>query len=232
MAWVRYVLYFAGVAGVTFALTQLEINFPGSLKLHVIVNESDQFGTSEFSPIEIIQPIILGVCGLLMAWVAKHCPSQRPIAFPFGGLALVFLIRELDYYFDRFLIDNLWQVLTAIAGALVITYTYRQRRRLKIAWGRIWPSPGIALLFAGAIILFSFVRFVGHEPLWMSIMGDDYQRIVKLAVEEFIELIGYFLWLIGTIEYAYQARAIAYRDPQPAAQRLRDKRRHDREGPF
>ena len=232
MAWVRYVLYFAGVAGVTFALTQLEINFPGSLKLHVIVNESDQFGTSEFSPIEIIQPIILGVCGLLMALVAKHCPSQRPIAFPFGGLALVFLIRELDYYFDRFLIDNLWQVLTAIAGALVITYTYRQRRRLKIAWGRIWPSPGIALLFAGAIILFSFVRFVGHEPLWMSIMGDDYQRIVKLAVEEFIELIGYFLWLIGTIEYAYQARAIAYRDPQPAAQRLRDKRRHDQEGPF
>ncbi len=232
MAWVRYVLYFAGVAGVTFALTQLEINFPGSLKLHVIVNESDQFGTSEFSPIEIIQPIILGVCGLLMAWVAKHCPSQRPIAFPFGGLALVFLIRELDYYFDRFLIDNLWQVLTAIAGALVITYTYRQRRRLKIAWGRIWPSPGIALLFAGAIILFSIVRFVGHEPLWMSIMGDDYQRIVKLAVEEFIELIGYYLWLIGTIEYAYQARAIAYRDPQPAAQRLRDKRRHDQEGPF
>ena len=232
MAWVRYVLYFAGVAGVTFALTQLEINFPGSLKLHVIVNESDQFGTSEYSPIEIIQPIILGVCGLLMAWVAKHCPSQRPIAFPFGGLALVFLIRELDYYFDRFLIDNLWQVLTAIAAALVITYTYRQRRRLKIAWGRIWPSPGIALLFAGAIILFSFVRLVGHEPLWMSIMGDDYQRIVKLAVEEFIELIGYFLWLIGTIEYAYQARAIAYRDPQPAAQRLRDKRRHDQEGPF
>ena len=232
MAWVRYVLYFAGVAGVTFALTQLEINFPGSLKLHVIVNESDQFGTSEFSPIEIIQPIILGVCGLLMAWVAKHCPSQRPIAFPFGGLALVFLIRELDYYFDRFLIDNLWQVLTAIAGALVITYTYRQRRRLKIAWGRIWPSPGIALLFAGAIILFSFVRLVGHEPLWVSILWDNYQRIVKLAVEEFIELIGYFLWLIGTIEYAYQARAIAYRDPQPAAQRRRDKRRHDQEGPY
>ena len=232
MAWVRYVLYFVGVAVITLALTQLEIHFPGSLKLHVIVNDGDQFGTSEYSPIEIIQPLMLGICGLLMAWVAKHCPSQRPIAFPFGGIALVFLIRELDYYFDRYLIDNLWQVLTAIAGAFVITYTYRQRRRFKIAWGRIWPSPGIALLFAGAIILFAFVRFVGHEALWMSIMGDDYQRVVKLAVEEFIELIGYFLWLIGTIEYAYQARAIAYREPQHAAQRLRDKRRHDQEGPF
>jgi hypothetical protein len=213
-------------------LTQLEISFPGSLKLHVIVNEGDQFGTSEFSPIEIIQPLMLGICGLLMAWVAKNCPSQRPIAFPFGGLALAFFIRELDYYFDRYLIDNLWQVLVAVAGAFVITYTYRQRRRLKIAWGRIWPSPGIALLFAGAVIMFAFVRLVGHEPLWMSILGDNYQRVAKLAVEEFIELIGYFLWLIGSIEYAYQARAIAYREPQPAAQRLRKKRRHDTEGDF
>ena len=213
-------------------LTQLEISFPGSLKLHVIVNESDKFGTSEFSPIEIIQPFILAICGLLMAWVAKYCPSQRPIAFPFGGLALAFIIRELDYFFDRFIVDNLWQTLVAVAAAFVITYTYRQRKRLKIAWGRIWPSPGIALLFAGAIINFAFVLFIGHEPLWMSIMGDGYQRIVKLAVEEFIELGGYFLWLIGSIEYAYQARAIAYREPQPAAQRLREKRRHDAEGEF
>ncbi len=232
MAWIRYLLYFLGVACITWMLTQLEISFPGSLKLHVIVNESDKFGTSEFSPIEIIQPFILAICGLLMAWVAKYCPSQRPIAFPFGGLALAFIIRELDYFFDRFIVDNLWQTLVAVAAAFVITYTYRQRKRLKIAWGRIWPSPGIALLFAGAIINFAFVLFIGHEPLWMSIMGDGYQRIVKLAVEEFIELGGYFLWLIGSIEYAYQARAIAYREPQPAAQRLREKRRHDAEGEF
>lgn len=232
MAWIRYLSYFLGVAFITWMLTQLEISFPGSLKLHVVVSESDKFGTSEFSPIEIIQPFILAICGLLMAWVAKNCPSQRPIAFLFGGLALTFIFRELDYFFDRFIVDNLWQTLVAIAGAFVITYTYRQRKRLKIAWGRIWPSPGIALLFAGGIINFAFVMLVGHEPLWMSILGDDYHRVVKLAVEEFIELSGYFLWLIGSIEYAYQARAIAYREPQPAVQRLREKRRHDAEGEF
>ena len=63
-------------------------------------------------------------------------------------------------------------------------------------------------------------------------MGDQYQRVVKLATEEFIELLGYFLWLAGTIEYSYQARAIAYREPQPAVVRRREKRRHDREGRF
>jgi len=232
MAWFRYVVYFAAIAFVTWALTQMEIASPGSLKLHVVLGESDVIGTSEFSPIEIIQAIILGVCGLIMAWVARYCPSQRPIAIAFGGLALMFLIRELDYFFDRFLIDNLWQVLIVIVGALLIVYTYRHRKRLTIALARIWPSPGITLLFAGAVILFAFVRLVGYEPLWMSILGDAYQPLINVGIEEFIELMGYFLWMIGTVEYAFQARAIAYREPQPAAQRRRQKRRHNSEGTF
>jgi len=232
MVWPRYIAYFVGISLLTWLLTQLEISFPGSLKLHVIMNPSDQFGTSEFSPIEIIQPIILAACGLLMLWVAEYCPSQRPIAIPFGGLALAFMIRELDYFFDRYLLDNLWQVLVGIAAALVIVYTYRARKRLKIAWARIWPSPGLALLFAGAVIMFSFVRLVGHEPLWMSLLGDDYRRVVKIAVEEFIELLGYLLWFIGSIEYTYQARAIAFKEPVPLAKRLREQRRRLKSGKF
>ena len=225
MAWLRFPLYFIAIAFVTWALTQMEIASPGSLKLHVIVSDTDVLGTSEFSPVEIIQAIILAFCGLLMSWVARYCPSQRPIAFGFGGLALIFLVRESDYFLDRFVADNAWQVVIAVLGALLIAYTHRHRKRLKIALARIWPSPGLTLLFAGAIILFAFVLLVGHEPLWQSILGDAYLRVTKLAIEEFMELMGYYLWMIGTIEYAFEARAIAYREPQPAARRRRDRRR-------
>lgn len=224
MVWPRYIAYFVAITLVTWLLTRMEIWAPGSLRMHV-VNPGEQFGTSEFSPIELIQPIIIAVCGGLMIWVAEYCPTQRPIAIPFGGLALAFMIRELDYFLDKFLVDNLWQVLIGIPGAFVLVYTYRARKRLKIAWARIWPSPGIAFLFAGAVILFSFVQFVGHEPLWVALLGDNYVRVAKLAVEEFIELVGYFLWLVGTIEYTYEARAIAFRQPRPLAQRLREQRR-------
>ena len=65
------------------------------------------------------------------------------MAFLFGGMALVFLIRELDYFLDRFVADNLWQVLIAIVGALIMAYTYRHIRRLRIALARIWPSPAV-----------------------------------------------------------------------------------------
>lgn len=232
MAIFRYVFYFLGIALFTWLLTRLEISLPGSLKLHVLADASDTMGTSEYSPVEIIQVGILGICGLLYAWVAKYCPSQRPIAFLFGGMALACTIRESDYFLDLWVTDNFWQLLIGIVAALVIVYTYRQRRRFRIAWLRMWPSPGLTLLFAGAVINFAFVLLVGHTPLWMAIMGDEYQRIVKLAVEEFIELVGYFLWLIGTIEYTYQARAIAVREPQPVAAKRRAGRFPKSEGRF
>lgn len=213
----RYILYFLGVALFTWFLTQLEIASPGSLKLHVFAGAGDTIGTSEYSPVEMAQLGMLMLCGLLFAWVAQYVPQQRPVAFVFGGLAIMFFIRELDYFLDRFIIDNFWQAPTAVTAALIIVYGWRNRRRFRIAWLRMWPSPGLTLVFAGALTHFGFVLLVGHEPLWMSILGDDYRRVIKLAVEEFMELMGYYLWLIGTIEYLYQARALAFREPQPSA---------------
>lgn len=231
MALLRYILYFVGVAVITWLLTRLEISSPGSLKLHIYANPSDTLGTSEYSPVEIIQPGILAICGLLFAWVATNCPSQRPVAFLFGGMALAFLIRELHFFLDR-IADNLWQVLVTVSAALVIVYIYRHRRRFRIAWGRVWPSPGLAILFSGAIVMFAFVLIVSNENLWMAILGEDYRRVVKLSVEEFMELAAYYLWLIGTIEYTYQARVIAMREPQPAVAKRRQGRQPKPEGRF
>jgi hypothetical protein len=230
MAWIRYIAYFAAIALITWGLTQMEIVAPGSLKLRVLLQPGDIYGTSEYSPVEIIQAIILAACGGVMAWVVRYCPTQRPIAILFGGMALALLIRELDFFLDRWVADNLWQVLVVIVSALVIAYTYRHGKRLSVALGRIWPSPALALLFAGAVILFAFVRFVGHEPLWQALLGDAYQRVIKQGIEEFIELMGYFLWIIGSIEYAIEARAVAYRAPQPVARKRRDQRRAKKTG--
>ena len=108
---------------------------------------------------------------------------------------------------------------------MLIAYCFRHLKRLKIALARIWPSPGLTLIYAGALILFAYSMLVGHEPLWQAMLGDAYARIIKIAVEEFIELIGYLLWLIGTIEYVYQSKALATREPKPAAVKRREYRR-------
>ncbi len=177
MALIRYLLYFLGIGLITWLLTMLEISAPGSLNLQVFADASDRLGTSEYSPVELIQVGILAICGLLYAWVASNCPSQRPVAFAFGGMALAFFIREFDYFLDLYVADNFWQLLLGIVLAFLIAYIYRHRRRFRIAWLRLWPSPGVTLLFAGATIIFAFGPLVGHEPLWQAIMGDQYHRI-------------------------------------------------------
>ncbi len=221
MVLIRYTLYFFGVALVTWALTRIEIASPGSLQLQVFTGPSDDLGTSEYSPVEMLQLGVMIICGLLFAWIAQNCVVQRPVAITFGGIALMFFFRELDYFLDRYVVDNFWQVATAIVAALIIVYSWRHRKRFRHAWLRMWPSPGLTLIFAGVLVHFAFVLIVGHEPLWMALLGDDYRRIIKLAVEEFMELMGYYLWLIGTIEYLLQARAVALREPQPAAVKRR-----------
>ena len=228
----RYAIYVLGIAVFTALLAWIEISTPGALKLHVLESPTDVYGTSEFSPVENLQPALLAICVLLCAWVARFYSSQRPVALGLGGLGLACMVRELHFFFDQRVADNFWQVLVAIILALLIVYLYRHRKRFRIAWLRLWPSPGLTLLFAGAVILFVFVQIVGHEPLWMAILGDDYRRIVKLAVEEFIELMGYYLVLIGTLEYVYQVRVVATRESQPAASRRRESRKPKSSGRF
>ncbi|MGB5345399.1 MAG: hypothetical protein WBN23_04475 [Woeseia sp.] len=229
---IRYALYFFGVALFTWFLTQIEISSPGSLKLQVFTHADDLLGTSEYSPIEMLQPGILLICGLLYGWVAQYSVQQRPVALTLAAVALMFLIRELDYFLDRFVIDNFWQAPVAVIAALLIVYTWRQQKRLRLAWTRIWPSPGLTLLFAGFLVHFAFVPFVGHEPLWQAMLGDDYRRIVKLTVEEFIELAGYFLWLTGTIEYTIEARSFILSDTQQGGLRRRKRRRRSSDRRF
>lgn len=232
MVLLRFAIYFFLVSLVVGALTRLEVHYPGFLNLQVFVAATDSLGTSEYSPIEIIQPIILGVSGLLMAWVAYFCPTQRPLAISLGGLTLGCFLREMDYVLDQLFVEKLWQALLAIAAALVIAYLYRHWKRFTIAVARAWPSPGLALFFASGLILFSVVHLVGHEPMWQALLGADYVRLVKLAVEEFTELLGYLLWLIASIEYTYQARAIAFHPPEPRAHRQRRQRRKHRQKKF
>jgi hypothetical protein len=232
MLLIRYITYFIGVALVTFLLTRLEISFPGALRMQVFTDSSDLLGTSEYSPVEFIQCLILIVCGILLGWTAWQCPAQRAVAIPFAGVALIFLLRELDYFLDLYIAHNLWQVITAIVAALIIVYSYRHWRRFRVAWYRVWPSPGLTLYFAGAIVVVAFTTFVADEPFWQALLGEHYHRVIKLAIVELTEFAGYALWLIGTIEYSYQSFAIAKQEPQTVVAKRRAGRHPKSEGRF
>jgi len=76
------------------------------------------------------------------------------------------------------------------------------------------------------LLLIPYSLIVGNESLWQAIMGDAYARVAKMAAEEFIELGGYLLIFIGSIEFLYTwARLPETRSLNTRPRRRKRKRR-------
>ncbi|MCP4002431.1 MAG: hypothetical protein GY727_16135 [Gammaproteobacteria bacterium] len=196
----RYLAYALGVTVGTVLVMFLGARLPGGLQFD---REVSGVITSEFSPVELLQNLLLIFCASVFSWIAFRDRLRRPMVIGFGILFIIFLIRELDFFLDVYLLDNLWQVLCAVLLSVVVVYGVRNHDRYSQGWRRSWPSAGLALIIGGMILLIPFAQLIGHEPLWKIIMGDEYVRVVKVASEEFIELGAYIIITIGTIEFLY-----------------------------
>jgi hypothetical protein len=196
----RYLAYALGVFAGTVLIMVLALSLPGGLQFDRVVSGMP---TSELSPVELLQNLLLLFCAGAFGWIAYRDRLRRPMAIGFSMLFAAFLIRELDFFLDVFLLDNLWQVLCATLLSVALVYGARNHYRYGQGWRRSWPSPGLALIIGGIILLIPFAQLIGHEALWKLILGEAYVRVIKVAAEEFIELGAYTMITLGTIEFLY-----------------------------
>jgi hypothetical protein len=195
-----YAVLVAGVAGIVY---WSGVSAPGGLQIMVIPERGAVLGTSEFSIVEQLQHILVAFCGLVFGWVAFRDRLRRPMAVGFVALFTLFLVRELDFFMDRYVADNLWQVLSGLVVVLAGVYLVRHRGRLEAGWHRSWPSAGLAILLAGVILLIPYVQILASEALWQALMAERYSRAAKLAFEELSELGAYLMITIGCLEFLY-----------------------------
>ncbi|MEM7764032.1 MAG: hypothetical protein AAF290_08105 [Pseudomonadota bacterium] len=180
------------------------------------------YGTSEHSVIEWMQVAILLVIGLLCLLAIRYQPDHPGLAIVLLAIAGIALVRELDLFLDYYLIDHAWQLLVALIAVATGTYIMRRSRSLAVAMVRIQPSSSLALIIAAIALLLVYANILGHAPFWQSVLGADYSRTVKVAIEEFAELSGYWLWLVGQCEFLVHCRRSSSERP------ARDRRRQDR----
>jgi len=199
---IRYLLYALVVMLVTSSLLALAYVLPGSLQFDRMVPGID-VPTSEFSPVELLQSLLLFGCSGVFCWIALRYRLRRPMAVAIAAMFGACLIRELDFFLDFYLIDNLWQVLCALILTVALVYVGRNRDRFVQGWRRSWPSAGLALIIGGLILLVPYAQLMGHGPLWQNMMGDNYVRVVKVITEELIELGAYAMMAIGSAEFLY-----------------------------
>jgi hypothetical protein len=213
----RYLGYTCFIIVSAFLVLWASVRLPDSLRISVVVSPGSELTTSEFSPVEFFQCALILFCGLIFSWIAFRDRLRRPVAIGFASLFLLFLVRELDFFIDTYFADNLWQVLAAVIIAVSGVYMFRHRQRLQFGWRRSWPSAGLGILISGILILIPFAQIVATDSLWQAVLGDDYIRSAKLAAEELLELGGYLVITIGSLEFLHgwsllpKTRMIDYR---------------------
>ncbi|MEM8547826.1 MAG: hypothetical protein AAGF46_06660 [Pseudomonadota bacterium] len=188
-------------------LVALAQYLPNGLRLAVATELAPTLGTSEFSPVEWLQLAFLAVI-VATAWQSVRWePRQKPLGLLLGAIALAAFVRELDLFLDRYVADNTWQVIIGTLGAVVIAYEVTERQTLLREYRRTMPSVGLVLIFIGITVVVGVATAIGAEALWVSLLGDHYARVAKVAAEELVELLGYFLWTAGQFEFALECRA-------------------------
>ena len=199
-AFLRYLAYVALVALTAYGITRVPYIVPGGLWLDVA---GQQGTTSEFSPIEQLQHACLLACAIIFFWIAGRDRLRRPMALGWASLFTMFLIRELDYVLDTYVVDSLWPALFAAVLAFASVYLFRNRNRFISGWRRSWPSAGLGMVLAGLLLLIPFTQIVVGNQLWSAVMEEHYVRGAKIAAEELMELGAYLIILVGSIEFLY-----------------------------
>lgn len=183
--------------------------FLGVLMLVLVVDaNAEEAKFFENSLTERAQEVILLVLVLGLFYVSTILPRVSNLAFVFSGFFLVCFIRELDALLEQNIGTGTWQLLVTLVLAGVL-YRVKGNRPSLVAEFRMNTSTySFGLFAAGFLITFIFSRLIGSEELWMAVMEEGYQRNVKNAVEESVELLGYALLLFAGVEfYAHHARS-------------------------
>lgn len=157
---------------------------------------------SENSLTEISEQTLLLLSALSFAWLARTHQHLRAVAQLIGSFFAVMLIRELDKWFD-IIQHGAWFYPAMLTTIISIAYALKHKSEFKPQMATFLKSGHMAQLVVGTMMLLISSRLFGMSELWQAIMGDNYIRAVKNAVEEGSELFSYYMIATAAIGTAY-----------------------------
>lgn len=123
-----------------------------------------------------------------------------PLRWLFAALLASLGIRETDYWLDDYVFDGAWQILVIGVLAACAWAAWPNRRLIKAELQDYLQSTSWGILASGWIVMI-FSRFFGMSVFWMRLMGDNFDRSVKNAVEESLESVAFALFVWAALEY-------------------------------
>lgn len=161
-----------------------------------------RWGAEAFSEghiVEWTQFSLIAFSAALLMVSAWRLSRWRSLLGVLGSIAALASVRELDSLLD----NNLplgWKGPAAVCALAGAAFALCQRAAFARQVESFVQTPGFGILWVGLVVVVAFAQLVGHEPFLATLFAEDYYGRLKRIVEELLELFGYVLILIGSIE--------------------------------
>lgn len=159
----------------------------------------------EISFTEITQEIFLLIT-LLIYWYGAWGKAEiRGFLVLVAGFFTTLFIRELDVFFDAVSHGSwIYIAITTTITPIFYAYFFAKGTNLK-PFLDFLDTKTYFLLLLGMIILLVFSRVFGSgNLLWSYLLPEEYLFIVKTAIQEGLELLGYAFILYGSLLLKYK----------------------------
>ena len=168
--------------------------------LHIDANRGGKI-FNENSLTEWSQIILILLSAIIFYRSGKIAKNYSLLMKLFIGMLSIICIREFDGLLDRYVFNGAWQLFVLIILFLLSLFIYKHRNVLIKSTNELVKHVSFGIMQSGFLILMVFSRLFGQKIFWHSVMQEAYFRSVKNVAEESLELLGYSLIFIGSIEF-------------------------------
>ncbi|OJA05341.1 hypothetical protein [Halomonas sp. QHL1] len=157
---------------------------------------------------EFTQTLVLATCCAMLIYIRQVLKVWPTVTLLLLAFVAASLVREQDYFLDEFIARNTWKVLVSLIVIPSIAWVVIKRRHFLEEFAHYSNTFAFGLFTAGVLTTYIFSRLYGRQDFWRAVLEDNFTREFKDVAEEVVELLGYSLILIATLELLLLARRI------------------------
>jgi hypothetical protein len=157
---------------------------------------------------EFTQTLVLATCCAMLVYIRQVLKVWPTVTLLLLAFLAASLVREQDHFLDSYVAHNTWKALVALIIIPTLVWVVKQRHRFLDEFAYYSNTFSFGLFTAGVLTTYIFSRLYGRQEFWQTILEDSYVRNFKNIAEEVVELLGYSLMLIATLELLLLARRV------------------------
>ena len=149
--------------------------------------------------VENIQLALLCISGLSFGGQAIIFPAYRTVLLFLMCCCLFASCRELDATLDALVPILHWKI-AYIFPLSALAYIWKFRMKARKQFCDFFNMQAFYLMFLAAVIVLPVAQCIGHGSFVRNVLGTDRVADIKEFFEEAVEIVGYFLVLLSSVE--------------------------------